>query len=134
MKAMTDSGIAIWFDCSNEDEPIVAKAFFDKSKSWTKAADNKELLAHEQLHFDITELFTRKLRKKLSELNDPCGKDSKKVQGIYDKNFEELNRYQIRYDKETEHSMIETTQKTWEEKIKRSCKSWRRLRPNKKRP
>lgn len=119
MKAMTDSGIAIWFDCSNRDQPIAVKCFFDNRKSWTKAPDNESLLEHEQLHFDITELFTRKLRKKLAKLADPCGNDSHKVQGIYDRNFEEMNSYQRRYDKETEHSVDEKAQKEWEEKVER---------------
>ena len=97
----------------------MVKCFFDISKSWTKDPENKALLEHEQLHFDITELFTRKLRKQLSELKDPCGKDSGKIQTIYDRNFEEMNKYQQRYDQETEHSVKELVQKGWEEKVKR---------------
>ncbi len=124
MKAMTDSGIAIWFDCNDEIEPIVVKCFFDKSKSWTKAEDSEHLLRHEQLHFDITELFTRKLRKKLAELEDPCGRNSGKVQGIYDRNFDEMNRYQKRYDKETKHSINESAQKIWEERVKRELEEF----------
>src|SRR5690348_5350311 len=37
-------------------------AVFVKNKSWSDA-QTKELLAHEQLHFDIAELYARKIRK-----------------------------------------------------------------------
>src|SRR5258708_7210019 len=40
------------------------KAVFYRYTSWAKVKDTtKYLLAHEQLHFDITELYARKMRK-----------------------------------------------------------------------
>ena len=40
--------------------------YFQKCRSWTNTNDSKTL-DHEQLHFDIQELYTRKLRKSYSE-------------------------------------------------------------------
>src|SRR5688500_17461053 len=44
-------------------------AFFNRRKSWARD-QSPSLLAHEQLHFDIAELYARKIRKKIKELND----------------------------------------------------------------
>src|SRR6187551_3093993 len=41
--------------------------YFVKSKSWT-ISDDVKLLAHEQLHFDISELYARKIRKSFDSL------------------------------------------------------------------
>ncbi len=42
--------------------------FFIKSESWTSVTDSIAL-QHEQLHFDIYELYTRKIRKEFEKLN-----------------------------------------------------------------
>ncbi|MGC4056622.1 MAG: hypothetical protein QM743_00655 [Chitinophagaceae bacterium] len=47
--------------------------FFDRSASWARPAEtDAALLAHEQLHFDITECYTRILKAKL----EACKRDS----------------------------------------------------------
>jgi len=77
----------------------IIKVFFIKNKSWT-ITNNKEVLAHEQLHFNIGELFARKIRQRFIELN---------IQGIKDYNLynDEFNNFlkqervfQEKYDKE----------------------------------
>ncbi len=46
---------------NNEAEfEMIAK--FDKTKSWTKTDTSAHILNHEQRHFDITEIYTRKIR------------------------------------------------------------------------
>ncbi len=43
-------------------------AFFDRQRSWVKnEAKLDYVLRHEQGHFDIFEVYTRKIRKALSE-------------------------------------------------------------------
>src|SRR5687768_2492955 len=42
-------------------------ALFNRNKSWARG-QSTTLLAHEQLHFDIAELYARKIRKKIKEL------------------------------------------------------------------
>ena len=46
---------------------IILKAIFSKDSSWVlkNAVKDSELLQHEKLHFDITEIFARKCRKEL---------------------------------------------------------------------
>src|SRR5687768_5559097 len=42
-------------------------ALFVKDKSWAEAF-TAPLLAHEKLHFDIAELYARKIRKKIADM------------------------------------------------------------------
>ncbi len=120
--AMTQAGIGYEVACINGDLKLKIYCYFNVNKSWTKERESDELLAHEQLHFDITELYTRKLRKKLSEVADPCGKNVKELDKIYQSNFKECAKAQDLYDKETNHSLNEQKQQEWEEKIAKELK------------
>ena len=122
LQALTTAGIGVEFECNGPEPKVLVTCHFKKKESWTRNTESSELLAHEQLHFDITELFARKLRKKLSELADPCGKGSSKVQGIYNSNFKLLNEYQTRYDKQTKHGLNEKEQAEWINKISKELK------------
>ena len=74
--------------------------YFNKEYSWTRTT-RKDILLHEQLHFDISELYTRKMRKELGLMTQKNIKDVK----LYLNKFGELNQDMIinqrRYDKET---------------------------------
>jgi hypothetical protein len=74
LKALTTAGIGVEFECNGPEPRIVVKCNFRKKESWTRTTESDVLLAHEQLHFDVTELYARKLRQKLSELRDPVGR------------------------------------------------------------
>ena len=86
--------------------------------SWSIYEKDKEnVLKHEQLHFDITELFARKFRKALAEYT--VGRSIRKdVSKIYEKIETERTTMQLLYDKETGHSINKTSQLSWENKIK----------------
>jgi len=115
--AMTQAGIGYEFGCNNGELRLKIYCYFNVNKSWTKETESDELLEHEQVHFNITELYTRKLRKRLGEINDPCGKNVKEMDKIYRSNFEECARTQDLYDKETNHSTNKMKQREWEERI-----------------
>jgi hypothetical protein len=69
--AMTFSGMSYTFSAeviNNEVEvKYNIKCFFDQKSYWCKSIHLNDLylLKHEHLHFDITELYTRKFRKEL---------------------------------------------------------------------
>ncbi len=116
--AMTQAGIGYTVACHGGILDLKIFCYFNVNQSWTKEkTDAEELLRHEQLHFDITELFTRKLRKRISELIDPCGKNIKELDKIYGSNFKEYSIMQDSYDRECEHSLNDVQQKLWEEKV-----------------
>lgn len=121
--AMTQAGIGYEVACNNGELKLKVRCYFNVNKSWAKETDSDELLAHEQLHFDITELHTRKLRKKLSELTDPCGKNLKELNKLYQSSFNECAKTQEQYDKESEHSINVAKQKEWEQRIASELKT-----------
>lgn len=86
--------------------------YFNPRESWNSIEDGK-VLKHEQLHFDIGELFVRKLRKEIldgkkSSLNNSYLND------LFREFFNNCVKEQRKYDKETNHSIREKPQKEWE--------------------
>ena len=117
--AMTDSGFGFSTGNNNGDSiPLTIEMVFDKNKSWVKKkAETEKLLAHEQCHFDITELFTRKFKKQIVEAKFKRKTFAKQIHDLYEKTNKEWHSYQNDYDKETNHSKIEDKQQEWEEKV-----------------
>ena len=68
MRAVTHSIVTVRHVSFEDDIPCF-KVFceFDRSKSWT-LTNEKSDLEHEQLHFDISELYARMIRKKMDSL------------------------------------------------------------------
>lgn len=98
---------------TNPKAPVKIKVsvFFDQQKSWkVDYIKGDRVLHHEQLHFDIAELFGRKLRKKIVEKI----KNSQDYQtifvDIYKTNLAEYKSFQNQYDKETNHGLNEEKQ------------------------
>lgn len=120
--AMTQAGIGYEVACNNGELKLKIYCYFNVTKSWTKETDSEELLRHEQIHFDITELYTRMLRKKLSELSDPCGKDIKELDKAYSNIFKACADRQDAYDRESEHSLNDEQQRNWERMIAEELK------------
>ena len=70
--ATTASGISYNFSTSYENNELkveyTVSAYFYPTRSWYKPeVCNDVTLMHEQLHFDITELYARKMSKQLAE-------------------------------------------------------------------
>jgi hypothetical protein len=106
---------------SSHPDTIVpdARAFFNKSKSWVKVpAVTPSLLAHEQLHFDLAELYSRKFRKAISELNITPGTLVRCVDSTYKYYAGAGDNIHFLYDTETNHGLNMTGQFKWTEKIK----------------
>ncbi len=94
--------------------------FFDPTKSWIKPTATMEVLKHEQLHFDITEIYARELRKKIKMLQkssvdvDVLNAEIKLAFKQYARLME---KEQYRYDHETNHSIIVDMQKKWSDSV-----------------
>jgi len=119
--ALTEGSLSCNFEkVSLSESKLVIQMGFDTKKSWVKVKKaTDKLLIHEQGHFDIFEIYTRIFVKKLEEENALSGaKYGEKTQKIFEKNFDELMKFQKKYDKETDHSKNEEKQKEWTEKIK----------------
>ncbi|PIB27057.1 DUF922 domain-containing protein [Maribacter sp. 4U21] len=122
--ATTASGISYQFSTSYKGNEMVVdyevNAFFYPTKSWYKPnICNEATLVHEQLHFDISELFARHMRKKMAKAR--FTKNIKaEVKAIYRETLKELNDFQNRYDKETDYSRNIPQQKFWIQRIEKA--------------
>lgn len=115
--ATTASGISYYFsstEVSGEMEvDFTVKCFFYPEKSWYKPEIcNAVVLSHEQLHFDISELFARKMRRQLNSTRFTRNIKAE-IRAIYRKINEELAAFQDRYDLETDYSRNVGQQKAW---------------------
>jgi len=104
---------------------------FDRQKSWVFEKD-EALLAHEQLHFDIAELYARKIRKKVEELRKRKVKDLSDYNKAINKILEESNEVDMQYDLETLHGGIKMKQAEWNEKIARELDALEAYKKQKK--
>jgi predicted secreted Zn-dependent protease len=74
-------------------------------------------LAHEQAHFDISEIFARRLHQEMKKYRPNYSTLKKDVSAIYDKIIKEEKVFQEMYDDETSHSRKKGRQQEWLEKI-----------------
>jgi hypothetical protein len=91
-------------------------AYFDRAKSWTLDR-SAALLAHEQLHFDIAELYARKIRQRISELSAEGNNDLDIYNAAIRQLLEESNEADASYDRETLHGAIVKRQDAWMQKV-----------------
>jgi len=116
--ALTASGFYYNFKCENGMAEWEVGAVFFPNKSYVNPQVlNPYMLAHEQLHFDITELFARKLRKQLVEENIGCD-DRTEVEYLCERMVEDWRAFQQQYDIETNHSMNRDAQIHWDKMIR----------------
>lgn len=103
---------------------VKIEAVFFRNKSWKKVSwINDEVLAHEQKHFDIVELFARKLRKAISESKyKSLAEVEEKTDQLYNKFDKLMDLYQDQYDEETDGSMNGEQQRAWQKKIMKEIK------------
>ena len=121
--AITASGLSSNFSARTTATRLVdysanITAHFYPDKSWYRPGKvNEIVLAHEQLHFDITELHARKLRKAIEEYNFTLD-IKKEMRLLQDKINAELAALQEQYDNDTNFSMNVENQKQWQIRIK----------------
>lgn len=116
-EAITSSGIDYKYFYSDTSFSFTVKSFFDKKNSWKASSANLSTLKHEQLHFDITEIFARKLKNHLSKLKPIRTTVKKEVSDLVRKILEEKEDMQNQYDKETDFGRNSVSQKKWQTKI-----------------
>lgn len=92
---------------------------FTKKASWVvKDSKQDSLLEHEQLHFDLCELYGRKFRKELSATSLGILHFDREINELFGKIWNEYRAAQDRYDAETEHGIIRSKQLEWMEQTR----------------
>jgi len=100
-------------------EAIVVKAHFYPEYSWVRHSQkSKHLLGHEQTHFDITEVYARKLAKKIQETTFTSNA-VEEIKALYQEIEKERVATQQLFDKQSEHSINHMKELQWELKVKR---------------
>lgn len=117
--AITASGITFKFSITKTDKNEVLSfttnvhAHFYPEQSWYKIEQaDSHILGHEQLHFDITELFARKFRYRISQLKLSNNIKSQ-LKKIHNDINTELSQMQNKYDSETDYSRNFESQTNW---------------------
>ena len=92
------------------------QCLFSLTRSWGRNKD-EFVLRHEQGHFDIAEIFARKLNQRLKayKFNNATYKDD--LKNIYTTITSEKEAFQNQYDSETDHSRKKQIQEEWLKKI-----------------
>ena len=88
---------------------------FNKNNSWGRTKTDY-ILSHEQGHFDIAEIFARKLNKAFKEYT-PTSNIKKDINKIYVDIVHQYEARQKNYDKETNFSINKPQQEEWLKKI-----------------
>lgn len=117
--AITASGITFGFSITQKSNNEVVgfttdvKAHFYPEQSWYKIERaDRHILGHERLHFDITELYARKFRYRISQLR-VTNTLKRQLKRIHNDINNELSEMQNKYDSETDFSRNFELQAKW---------------------
>ncbi|GAB2537899.1 DUF922 domain-containing protein [Rufibacter soli] len=111
--ALTSTNMEMKVKCENNQLKFKVEAVFNTKDSWTRNKTSALLLAHEQLHFDLTELHARQLRKRLSQLSNGCGSGAAEMNKYASEAFDNWHKEQDLYDKESRHGLDKDQQMEW---------------------
>ena len=125
--AMTCSGNQYDYKVTTEKGQITVyytiTPCFYMHKSWFKDSDDeRRVLAHEQLHFDITALKTCEFITKMRNVAFTKSNYQAILDKLPDEINEETNKMQESYDGESNHGIIVDKQLYWEAKVKQLMK------------
>lgn len=98
---------------------IEIKCYMIREKSNViKGKETDYLLNHEQKHYDLQEVFARKIRKRYLEKTDYVFDNLQKdLNDIFNDEIRKSHELQALYDAETDHSINEEKQNEWNTKI-----------------
>ena len=131
--ALTASGITFSFSLRQTNDRYVGfetnvYAHFYPNKSWyVKEDGNDHILAHEQLHFDITELHVRQLRYAIAQIS-VSQTIKEDLQKVHKEANENLAKMQNAYDTQTDHSINKERQAVWAQFIKEELEKFKAYR------
>jgi len=114
--ASTSTSLGIAYQITEGELKYHITCYFNKEKSWGLMKTDY-ILAHEQGHFDITEVFARRLNEALQNYQFNKRSFKKDIGQIYQDIVSQKEEYQKTYDAETDHSRNRKVQYDWLEKI-----------------
>ena len=119
---------------------IRSEAVFDQRRSWVRPEHRRpEILAHEQGHFDLTQIYKRLMDERAAELigsRRHCEGDTieqassftqrdaaESVQAVFDAIWTRYMSAQREYDAQTSHGIAAGSQRRWSDRIRAGLES-----------
>jgi hypothetical protein len=93
--------------------------YFVRSESWSKDTTSISLLEHERLHFDISEIFARKIRHAVDSLRRKGEANVKAYSKVIDSWLVVWDAWTETYDEETSHGLRSSRHAEWVIKIRK---------------
>jgi hypothetical protein len=119
--ASTSTSLGVSYRIEDNQLVYTITCDFSKLKSWGLLRTDY-ILAHEQGHFDITELYARRLHEALQQYSFNRRTYKQDINAIYQKVVREKEEMQHAYDEESDHSRKRKLQYEWERKIEQLLK------------
>ncbi len=114
--ASTSTSLGIAYQIKNNQLTYQITCNFSKKRSWG-LVKTPYILAHEQAHFDITEIFARKLHQALQDYQVNRKTFKEDINTIYERVVKAKEAFQKLYDSQTDHSRKSAKQQEWLERI-----------------
>ena len=124
--AMTTTHLGFAYNVKNGNVTYVIDCRFEKNRSWG-LVKNDWILKHEQGHFDIAEIYARRLNEKVNAYEFNRTSFQKDLDNIYKGVVSEKEQFQQQYDDETDYSRNKSKQEEWLKKIEselKASKTW----------
>lgn len=113
--ALTAANLAVNARCKDNNYTYEVNCVFLPEQSWSKNKKSEKLLAHEQLHFDLTEVHARQLRRDLQRLN--CSSLKANLNTVVQNAFRNWKAEQDAFDKACAHGLDKEKQQAWAQDI-----------------
>ena len=120
--ALTSTIITYRLYKKDTEYKVVVYCYFLRQASWNLYKNNSTLLKHEQGHFDIAELFARKFRQALKNVNLNSYTINRDIDTILNRILLEKELLDSLYDKETDFCNNIKKQSFWSKKILKEIK------------
>ncbi|WP_223649909.1 DUF922 domain-containing protein [Hymenobacter psoromatis] len=117
--ALTSANINTGAICRDNIFVGTAQASFTPTASWVRdpARLTPALLRHEQLHFDIAEVYARRLRQQLAALRLPCNQLGDRFNRLSQAAYAAWQKAEDDYDLDTNHGLQHERQAQWEAQV-----------------
>jgi hypothetical protein len=126
--AISEPHIYFHFTVNANHAGFTFSCTFSTCHSWVKKVKSKNLLQHEQTHFDIAEYYKRLLVKEIRNQHFTAANIAGKVETIGNALHQLRKEADDLYDRETEHSVNEQKQKEWYKRMRKLIKGLRHYR------
>ncbi len=109
--ALTAANLAVNTKWTEDNLRFQVYCVFLPTESWSKNKVSAKLLHHEQLHFDLTEVFARRLRKELAQLHGSSQKEKARI--AVSSVFDDWKAAQHAFDNACEHGLNAAQEHLW---------------------